>query len=66
MLDRSYEEILYSINNWINEGPGWIIESIEAEYMNIFIYSPLSRSTYIKLPNKLRKSMKSLISIKKN
>ena len=48
-LDKSFHEILCRIDNWINEGSGWIIESIEAEYANIFIYSPLIGSTYIKL-----------------
>ena len=36
MLDKSFQEILYRIDNWINEGSGWIIESIEAQYV---IYS---------------------------
>ena len=39
--DKSFQEILYRIYNWINEGSGWIIESIEAQFVNIFIYSPL-------------------------
>ena len=43
-----------------------MIESINAEYVNIYISSQLSGSAYIKLPNKLRKSMKGLINIKNN
>ena len=46
MLDKSFQEILYRIDNWINEVSGWIIESIEAQYINISVYSPLSGSTY--------------------
>ena len=34
-LDKSFQEILYRIDNWVNEGPGWIIESIEAQYVSI-------------------------------
>ena len=49
MLDKSFQEILH---NWINEGSGWTIESVDAENVNISIYSPLSGSTYIKLPHK--------------
>ena len=30
--DKSIQEILYKIDNWINEGFGWVIESIEDEY----------------------------------
>ena len=66
MLNRSFEEILYRIDNWINKGSGWVIESIDAEYVNISICSPLSASSYIKLPNKLKNSMKNLINTKSN
>ena len=27
-LDKCFQEILYRIDNWINKGSGWIIESI--------------------------------------
>ena len=52
-LDKSFQEIFYIIDNWINEGSGWIIESIEGFYLNISAYSPLIGSTYIKLPDQL-------------
>ena len=52
------------IDTWINEGCGWIIESIEAQYVNISVYSPLIGSTYIELPDGLKNSMKGLINIK--
>ena len=65
MFDKSFQGILYTIDNWINVGSGWIIESIEAEYTNISIYSPLLGSTYNKLPNKLKSPMKGLINVKK-
>ena len=61
-VDKSFQEILCRIGNWINGGSGWIIESIEVQYGNISVYSPLSGSTYIKLPNKLTNSMKGLIN----
>ena len=41
-LDRSSQEILYRIYNWINEESGWIIKSIQAQYVNTSIYNPLS------------------------
>ena len=65
-LDKCFEEILYSIDNWINEGSSWIIESIDGEYVNISVYSPLTGSTYIELPEKLKNPMKGLINIKNN
>ena len=66
MLDKSFQEILCRIDNLINERSCWMIESVDAEYVNISIYSPLSGSTYIKLPNKLKYSMRGLINIKSN
>ena len=66
MFSKSFQKISYRIGNWINEGSGWIIKSIEAEYVNIYIYSPLSGSSCTKLLVKLRKSVKGLIDIKNN
>ena len=64
VLDKSFEHILYSIDNWINERSGWLIVSVDAEYVNILVYSPLSESAYIKLSRRLRNSMKGLINIR--
>ena len=65
-LNKSFQEILHRIDNWINEGSGWIIESIEAQYVNISICSPLVGWTYIELPDGLKNPMKGLINIKNN
>ena len=35
--DKSFQEIFNKIDNWISEGSGWIIESIDAEYVNLSI-----------------------------
>ena len=63
-LDKSFQEIFHRINNWINEGSGWMIKLIERFYLNISTYSPLVRSTYIEFPDELRNSLKGLINIK--
>ena len=65
-LDKSFQETLYRTYNWINEGFGWLIEYMDGEYVNITIYSVLSGSSYIELPDKLRNPMKRLINIKNN
>ena len=44
---NTFQEILYRIDNWINEGSGWIVEFIESQYINISAYRPLSGSSYI-------------------
>ena len=66
MLDKSFQEILYRIDNWIDKGFGWVVESIEAGYVNISIYRQLSESTSIELSNKFKHSNKGLINFKNN
>ena len=63
-LENSFQEILYLIDNWINEGSGWIVESIKSQYINISTYRPLSGSSYVKLPAELRSAREGLINIK--
>ena len=63
-LENYFQEILYMIDVWINEGSGWIVESIESQYINISTYRPLSGSPYINLPVELKSPRKRLINIK--
>ena len=63
-LEDSFQDILYLIDNWINEASGWIVESIEYQYINISAYQPLSLSSYINLPEELKNRRKGLINIK--
>ena len=63
-LENSFQEILHVNDNWINEKSGWIVESIESQYINISTYRPLSGSSYVKLPVELRSPEKGLINIK--
>ena len=52
-VENTFEEISYRIDNWTNGRSGWRIKSVEAEYVNITNYSPLSESTYIVLSHKV-------------
>ena len=63
-LENDLQEILYLIDPWNNDGSGWIVESIESQYINISIYRPLSRSSYISSPKKLKNPRKELINTK--
>ena len=65
-LENAFQEILHRIDNWINEGSGWIVEINESQYINISPYRPLSGSSYIKLPAELKSPKKGLINIKNN
>ena len=44
-LDKSFQEILYRIDNWINEGADWIVESFESQHIDVLTYRPLIRSS---------------------
>ena len=52
------------IDVWINEGSGWIFESVESQYINISTSRRLSGSSYMNLPVELKSSRKGLINIK--
>ena len=52
------------IDAWINNGSGWIIESVESQYINSSTYRPLPGSSYMDLPVKLKNPRKGLINIR--
>ena len=62
-LVDSFQEILYMIDRWINEGSGWIIKSIESQCINISTCRPLLGSSYMTLPIELKLPRKGLINI---
>ena len=55
---------MYRIDNWINEGSGWKIDSVNSESVNISKYAPLFGSSFIKLPSQIENPKKGLINIK--
>ena len=63
-LQTSKQTILNKIAQWISEGSGWTIQSIDNHYLNIVKYKPMNGSSYIQLPSELRNSAKGLINMK--
>ena len=63
-LQLSKEQILNIIAQWISEGSGWTIESVDNHHLNIVQYQPMKGSSYIKLPQELSHNNKGLINIK--
>ena len=59
----SRQEILNTIDKWVSEGSGWVIDRIDSHYMNVTLYKPLNGS-YIELPMELRNPKKGLINTK--
>ena len=64
LIDQSFEEILYRIDNWINEGSRWVIDLINSEYLNVSMYAPLLGSSFIEFPDKLNNPRKGLINLR--
>ena len=62
-LSKSFQQVLYRLDNWINKGSARTTRYMDGEYINISIYSPLSGSTNIELPDELKNSMKGFINI---
>ena len=60
----SKQNILDKIAQWISEGSGWTVKSVENHYLNVVKYQPMRGSSYIKLPTELRNSAKGLINMK--
>ena len=65
-LQSSKHEILNITAQWISEGSGWTIESVDNHYLNIVQYEPMKGSSYIELPQELNNPKKGLINLKNN
>ena len=62
-LQLSREELVKAIGQWLSEGSGWTIMSIDSHYINLTQYQPLKGSSYIELPLELRHPNKGLINL---
>ena len=60
-LDKSFQKILYIVDNWISKGFGWIFETIKSQYINILTYRPLQG-----FPSWIKNSKKGIVNIKNN
>ena len=63
-LSMSRQQILNTVDKWVSEGSGWVIDSINNHYINVTTYKPLHGSSYIELPTELRNPKKRLTNIK--
>ena len=63
-LQITQEQIINRIQQWISEGSGWTIQSVDSHFINVVEYRPLKGSSYISLPKVLQNSAKGLINLK--
>ena len=63
VLLSSREEIVKAISQWLSEGSGWTISSVDNHFVNLTQYQPLKGSSYIELPEELKHPNKGLINL---
>ena len=57
-FDTSFHTTLNKIKNWTKMSSGWVLKSVDGDYINIFIYKTLAGSSNLQSPKKLRNSKK--------
>ena len=62
LYDESKNKIWLTFDEWLKEGSGWRIESMDEFILKICRYTPMQGSSYIKLPKKIENT-KSVINI---
>ena len=62
LYDESKNKIWLTFDEWLKEGSGWIIQSMDEFILKICRYTPMQGSSYIKSPNKIRNTL-SVINI---
>ena len=52
------------VAQWILEGSGWTVQSVDGHYLSVVRYQPLAGSSYIELPQELQNPAKGLMNFK--
>ena len=55
VISDAGNELINRISEWISEGSGWVIKSVDKHEIDISKYKPLRRSSYLPLPEKINK-----------
>ena len=55
VISDAGNELVNRISEWISEGSGWAIKSVDKHEIDISKYKPLRGSSYLSLPEKLTK-----------
>ena len=63
VLQSSREELVKAIAQWLSEGSGWTISSVDNHYVNLTQYQPLKGGSYLELPTELKHPNKGLINL---
>ena len=55
VISEAGNELINRISEWISEGSGWVIKSVDKHEIDISKYKPLKGSSYLPLPEKIKK-----------
>lgn len=62
-LNMSQQQIMARISRWVDQGSGYIIDSVNEHYINVVKYIPLGGTLYIPLASELQHPQKDLINL---
>ena len=51
------------VYKWLDEDSGWLIESVDGNYIHIFVYSLLAEGSYVQFSKELWNPKKGFIGI---
>ena len=64
VISDAGNERINRISEWISEGSGWVIKSVDKHEIDISKYKPLRGSSYLPLPEKKIKKQRLIFKIK--
>ena len=63
VLQSSREDLVKAISQWLSEGSGLTISSVDNHFVNLTQYQPLKGGSYLELPTELKHPNKGLINL---
>ena len=63
VINDAGNELINRISEWISEGSGWVIKSVDKHEIDSSKYKPLRGSSYLPLPEKIKNKKKATINI---
>ena len=66
VISEAGNELSNRISEWISEGSGWVIKSLDKHEIDISKYKPLKGSSYLPLPEKIKNKKATINNQNKN
>ena len=66
VISEAGNELVNRMSEWISEGSGWVIKSVDKHEIDISKYKPVRGSSYLPLPEKIKNKKATINSQNKN